>query len=126
MSVVGVLDATLAAGWSLGFEDLALLNAKPAGTRLGFAAQLMMYRMTGRFGRVAASSLTRRSHIWLSRSERRSGILGPMTGLAAPGAATVPRSWLTLGFAARGGRTCGMRPPGPDPNCAHWHCRLPR
>lgn len=54
MSVAGVLDGTLAAGWSLGFEDLALLNAKPAGTRLGFAAQLMMYRMTGRFGRVAS------------------------------------------------------------------------
>ena len=48
------MDGTLAAGWSLGFEDLALLNAKPAGTRLGFAAQLMMYRMTGRFGRVAS------------------------------------------------------------------------
>jgi len=54
MSVVGVLDRTLAAGWNLGFEDLALLNTKPAGTRLGFAAQLMMYRMTGRFGRVAS------------------------------------------------------------------------
>ncbi len=53
MSVVGVLDGTLAARWSLGFEDLALLNAKPAGTRLGFAAQLMMYRTTGRFGRAA-------------------------------------------------------------------------
>ena len=35
MSVAGVLDVdgTLAARWSLGFEDLALLNAKPAGTR---------------------------------------------------------------------------------------------
>jgi TnpA family transposase len=54
MSVAGVLDGTLAAGWSLGFEDLALLKAKPAGTRLGFAAQLMMYRTTGRFGRVAS------------------------------------------------------------------------
>ena len=54
MSVAGVLDGTLAVGWSLGFEDLTLLNAKPAGTRLGFAAQLMMYRMTGRFGRVAS------------------------------------------------------------------------
>jgi hypothetical protein len=48
------------AGWGvghsleLGFEDLALLNAKPAGTRLGFAAQLMMYRATGRFGRAAS------------------------------------------------------------------------
>src|SRR5271154_1684176 len=53
MSVAGVLDGTLAARWSLGFEDLVLLNAKPAGTRLCFAAQLMMYRTTGRFGRAA-------------------------------------------------------------------------
>ena len=54
--VVGVLDVdgTLAARWSLGFEDLTLLKAKPAGTRLGFAAQLMMYRTTGRFGLAAS------------------------------------------------------------------------
>lgn len=38
----------------MGFEDLALLNAKLAGTRPGFAAQLMMYRTTGRFGRAGS------------------------------------------------------------------------
>ena len=50
MSVAGVwdVDGTLAARWSLGLEDLTLLNAKPAGTRLGFAAQLMMCRIAGR------------------------------------------------------------------------------
>ena len=55
MSVAGVweMDGQLAARWSLGFEDLALLNTKPASTRLGFAAQLMMYRTAGRFGRAA-------------------------------------------------------------------------
>jgi hypothetical protein len=44
MSVAGVLDmdGTLVARWSLGFEDLTLLSAKPVGTRLGLAAQLMM------------------------------------------------------------------------------------
>lgn len=47
-------DGASAIRWSLGFEDLALLNAKPAGTWLGFAAQLMMYRATGRFGRAAS------------------------------------------------------------------------
>jgi len=42
MFVAGVLDVdgTLAARWSLCFEDLALLNAKPVGTRLGFAAHV--------------------------------------------------------------------------------------
>ena len=48
------MDGTLAARWSLGFEDLALLNAKPAGTRLGLAAQLLMYRVAGRFARAAS------------------------------------------------------------------------
>lgn len=48
------VDGTLTARWSLGFRDLALLEAKPAGARLGFAAQLMMYRATGRFGRTAS------------------------------------------------------------------------
>ena len=47
------VDGTLTACWSLGFEDIALLNAKPASARLGFAAQLMIYRTTGRFGREA-------------------------------------------------------------------------
>ena len=56
MLVAGVLDVdgTLAARCSLGFEDLALLNAKPAGTRLGFAAQLTIYRTAGRFARAAS------------------------------------------------------------------------
>ena len=52
--MAGVMDGALAARWSLGFEDLALLDAKPAGTRLGFAAQLTIYRMAGRFARAAS------------------------------------------------------------------------
>lgn len=40
--------------WSLAFEDLALLSAKPSGARLGFAAQLMLYRATSRFGLAAS------------------------------------------------------------------------
>jgi len=56
MSVVSIweVDGQWAARWSLGFEDLALLNAKPVTTRLGFAAQLMMYRTSGRFARAAS------------------------------------------------------------------------
>src|SRR3546814_4006248 len=55
MSVVSIseTDEDLAGRWSLVFEDFALLNAKPAATRLGFAAQLLLYRTTGRFGRGA-------------------------------------------------------------------------
>jgi len=56
MSMVGALDAdgTLATRWSLGFEDMALLNSKPANAKLGLAVQLMFYRATGRFGRAAS------------------------------------------------------------------------
>jgi hypothetical protein len=56
MSMVGALDAdgTLAARWSLGFEDMALRNSKPANAKLGLALQLMFYRATGRFGRAAS------------------------------------------------------------------------
>lgn len=56
MSVAGILDVdgSFAARCSLGFEDLALLNAKPVGTRLGFAAQLTIYRTAGRFARAAS------------------------------------------------------------------------
>ncbi len=56
MSVVSIweVDGQWAARWSLGFEDLALLNAKLVTTRLGFAAQLMMYRTSGRFARAAS------------------------------------------------------------------------
>ena len=56
MSVADGLDVdrTLTARWSLGFEDMALLNAKPAGARLGIAAQLVMYRTTGRYGPAAS------------------------------------------------------------------------
>ncbi len=41
--MVGALDAdgTLAARWSLGFEDMALLNSKPANAKLGLSLQLM-------------------------------------------------------------------------------------
>ena len=38
----------------MGFKDLALLNAKAVTTRLGFTAQLVMYRATARFGRAAS------------------------------------------------------------------------
>src|SRR3546814_12407537 len=57
MSVVSrsETDEDLAGRWSLVFEDFALLNAKPAATRLGFAAQLLLYRTTGRFGRGAGA-----------------------------------------------------------------------
>jgi Domain of unknown function (DUF4158) len=89
MSVAGIwkVDGPLAARWSLTFEDLALLNAKPAATRLGFAAQLVMYRTAGRFGRVAsefpdaaiaylaeqvgAAAADLAGYDWLGRSGRR-------------------------------------------------------
>lgn len=35
--------------WSLGFEDIGLLEDKPLSARLGFASQLAMCRATGRF-----------------------------------------------------------------------------
>jgi len=43
MSVVNIwgTDEDRAGRWSLVFEDFALLNAKLAATRLGFAAQLV-------------------------------------------------------------------------------------
>ncbi len=89
VSVAGVLDVdrTLAARWSLGFEDLALLNTKPAGTRLGLAAQLLMYRVAGRFAgaasefaeaaitylaeQVEAAVADLADYDWLGRSGRR-------------------------------------------------------
>jgi hypothetical protein len=39
----------LSAWWRLSDAELALLETKPLQTRLGFTAQLMMYRQTGRF-----------------------------------------------------------------------------
>ena len=61
MSMGGVLaeDGEFAARWSVGFEDLALLNAKARTTRLGFAAQLTMYRATARFGRATSDFSSR-------------------------------------------------------------------
>ncbi|WP_354288742.1 DUF4158 domain-containing protein [Sphingomonas sp. UYEF23] len=38
--------------WRIGFDDLALLEAKPLSSRLGFAVQLLTCRATGRFVRV--------------------------------------------------------------------------
>jgi Domain of unknown function (DUF4158) len=35
--------------WRLSDAELALLETKPLQTRLGFTAQLIMYRQTGRF-----------------------------------------------------------------------------
>lgn len=89
MSVVSIggTDEELAGRWSLVFEDFALLNAKPAATRLGFAAQLLLYRTTGRFGRgagefsdtavaylaeqIGASPADLEGYDWLGRSGRR-------------------------------------------------------
>jgi hypothetical protein len=41
-SMLGALDAdgSFAARWSLGFEDMALLNSKPANAKLGLSLQL--------------------------------------------------------------------------------------
>ncbi len=39
----------LSVWWRLSDAELALLETKPPQTRLGFTAQLMMYRQTGRF-----------------------------------------------------------------------------
>lgn len=80
-------DAEMAAGWSLSFEDLALLSGKPLSARIGFAAQLLVYRSTGRFPRggseisadaaayIAAQSGTQVSDLadydWADRSGRR-------------------------------------------------------
>lgn len=41
--------AELARWWSLNFDGLALIETKPLQTRLGFAAQMKMYRWAGRF-----------------------------------------------------------------------------
>lgn len=89
MSVVSIggADEDSAGRWSLAFEDFALLNAKPAATRLGFAAQLLLYRTTGRFGRgagefpdtavaylaeqIGASPAELEDYDWLGRSGRR-------------------------------------------------------
>src|SRR3546814_4138404 len=89
MSVVSIseTDEDLAGRWGLVFEDFALLNAKPAATRLGFAAQLLLYRTTGRFGRgagefpdtvvtylaeqIGASPAELEGYDWLGRSGRR-------------------------------------------------------
>ena len=43
----------MAARWSLSFEDLALLSGKLPSARIGSAAQLLVYRSTGRFPRGA-------------------------------------------------------------------------
>jgi hypothetical protein len=107
MSVVGFLDGTLAARWSLGFEYLVLLNAKPAGTRLGFAAQLMMYRTTGRFGRAAGefpgaaiaylaeqigvTAADLADYDWLGRSGRRHRV---PPGTAAGHAGRIRVDWI--------------------------------
>jgi len=39
--------AELARWWSLNFDELALIETKPLRTRLGFAAQMKMYRWAG-------------------------------------------------------------------------------
>lgn len=47
-------DTELSERWSLGFDELLLLESKSPRTRLGFAAQLKMYRATGRFAQGPA------------------------------------------------------------------------
>lgn len=44
----------LAEHWSLGFEELARIEAKSEALRLGFAAQLKFYQLAGRFPASAA------------------------------------------------------------------------
>jgi hypothetical protein len=44
----------LAEHWSLGFEELARIEAKSEALRLGFAAQLKFYQLVGRFPASAA------------------------------------------------------------------------
>ncbi len=44
----------IAEHWSLGFDELARVEAKSAALRLGFAAQLKFYKLTGRFPETAA------------------------------------------------------------------------
>ena len=40
----------MTARWSLTLGNVALLSVKPAATRLGFTAQLVMHRTSARFG----------------------------------------------------------------------------
>lgn len=116
-------DADLAGRWSLVFEDFALLNAKPAATRLGFAAQLLLYRTTGRFGRGADEFPdTVVAYLSPSRSEHRLQSSKAMTGLAVPGDGIVPRFSAIWDFAGRAGKTCGRRPRGLVPSFARWAC----
>jgi Domain of unknown function (DUF4158) len=42
-------EAELSRWWSLNFDELALVETKPPRTRLGFATQLKIYRLAGRF-----------------------------------------------------------------------------
>jgi len=79
--------ADFAEAWSLSFADLTWLASRPSAVRLGFAAQLMLYRRSGRFARgandfppEAAAYLAEQTGIreldltsyeWLGRSSRR-------------------------------------------------------
>ena len=81
------VDEDLQSAWSLDFADNVLLASKAAPVRLGFAAQLSMYRRRGRFARDAAEfpdevlaylagqTATRGSDLtgydWLGRTGRR-------------------------------------------------------
>ncbi len=51
---VHVLPEELAKEWSLSFADIEFVNAKPAATRLGLAAQLKFFAAYGFFATAAA------------------------------------------------------------------------
>ena len=91
--MVGALDAdgTLAARWSLGFEDMALLNSKPANANLGLALQLMFYRATGRFGRAASACAPSRVSASLTLNPR-TGPCARQTRLCRPSAGPLAAS----------------------------------
>jgi len=81
------VEADFAEAWSLGFADLTWLASRPPSLRLGFAAQLIVYRRSGRFARrandfspeavayLAEQTGTREADLavydWLGRSSRR-------------------------------------------------------
>lgn len=48
-------EAELSAWWSLSLDELALIETKPPRSRLGFAAQLKLYRRRGRFAERASA-----------------------------------------------------------------------
>lgn len=124
MSVVSIseTDEDLAGRWSLVFEDFALLNAKPAATRLGFAAQLPCTVRRDALVAMPASFRIPWLRILPSRSEHRLQSLRAMTGSADRGDGIVPRFSTIWDFAGRADKRCGRRPRGLVPSFARWAC----